>query len=82
MCNGGTAAINAKNLLGGLGQNSVEQAGETLLHITAAQSVDVRSADVGGMQQARVAQHAKMVRHAGFWPTAVKFATRCFFLYG
>lgn len=82
VCNGGTTAINAKNLLDRLRQNGVEQAGKALLHFTAAQSVDVRSTDVGCMQQARIAQHAKMVRYAGLRTAAIKFATRCFFLYG
>ncbi len=82
VCNGGKTAINAKNLLDRLRQNGVEQARKALLHFAVAQSVDVRSTDVGGMQQARIAQHAKMVRDAGFRTTAIKFATRCFFLYG
>lgn len=75
------AAIDVIILLGGLRQNGVEQAGEALLHVAAAQSVDVRGADVGGMQQTRVTQDAKMVRHAGFWATAVKLAACCFALH-
>ncbi|KHT17441.1 hypothetical protein RC96_11365 [Pectobacterium carotovorum subsp. carotovorum] len=63
-------------------QNGVEQAGKALLHVAAAQSVDVRGTDVGGMQQARVTQDAKMVRDAGFRATAVKFAACGFSLHG
>ncbi|KGA36823.1 hypothetical protein KS43_11150 [Pectobacterium odoriferum] len=63
-------------------QNGVEQAGKALLHVAAAQSVDVRSANVGGMQQARVTQDAKMVRHARFRAPPVKLAACSFSLHG
>ncbi|ONK05559.1 hypothetical protein BSK71_05620 [Pectobacterium actinidiae] len=71
-----------ERLLGGLRQNGVEQAGKALLHVAAAQSVDVRSTDVGGMQQTRVTQDAKMVRHAGFRAPPVKLAACGFSLHG